>query len=176
MLFLGNIRPYKGVLELIEAFRQLIECGEQAELMIVGRPLDQELSDAIAAEVGCCKAIQYKPRFVPENEIQIYLNACDVAVFPYRRILSSGAVILAMSFARACVAPRLGCIQDVLDHHGAFLYNPKDERGLLNVLKAACASREDLQMMGKYNKRKAERWNWNYVGNATRRVYLSARA
>jgi len=58
------------------------------------------------------------------------MNACDVVVFPYQEILTSGAVILAMSFGRACVAPRLGCIQDVLDDKGAFIYEPSNKAGL----------------------------------------------
>lgn len=173
ILFLGHIRPYKGVFELIGAFRQLIASGESAGLVIAGKPLDEEFSHAIAVEVEQCQAIRYMPRLVPDDELAMYLNACDVTVYPYRQILSSGAVILAMSFARACIAPRLGCIQDVLDDTGAFLYDPQDEHGLLKALKAACARKADLLQMGEYNRRKAERWNWNDIGNETRRVYLS---
>jgi beta-1,4-mannosyltransferase len=153
MLFLGQIRPYKGVLELIAAFRQLRERRANAGLVIAGQPLTEELSRTIAAEVGRCQAIRYEPRFVPEDEVQVYLNACDVVVFPYRQVLSSGAVILAMSFARACVAPRLGCILDVLDDTGAFLYDSQDERGLLDALTAACVRQAELQGMGEYNRR-----------------------
>jgi beta-1,4-mannosyltransferase len=164
------------VLELLAAFRQLRERGVDAGLVIAGQPLTQELSRAIAAEVGRCQAIRYEPRFVPEDEVQVYLNACDVVVFPYRQVLSSGAVVLAMSFARACVAPRLGCIPDVLDDTGAFLYDSQDERGLLDALTAACLRQAELQRMGEYNQRKVEQWDWGQVASETRRVYLAARA
>jgi len=44
MLFLGGIRPYKGVLELIDAFKRLSKDVAEAELLIVGWVLNNEFS------------------------------------------------------------------------------------------------------------------------------------
>jgi len=171
ILFLGGIRPYKGVLELIEAFKKLSENDTRVELVIAGRPLSSEFSSAIKAKIGGSKGIHYKPGFVPEDEVQVYMNACDVVVFPYREILTSGAVILAMSFGKPCIAPRLGCIPDVLDNKGAFLYEPDGEEALLKTLRYAIERKGELQCMGEHNRRLAEQWNWISIAEKTKDVY-----
>ena len=44
-LFIGEIRYYKGVLELIDAFKLL--SNETSELFIVGKPHDEEIYDEV---------------------------------------------------------------------------------------------------------------------------------
>ncbi len=171
LLFLGKIRPYKGVLQLIDAFKTLKADELNVELIIAGSPSNDDFSNTLKLKIAGVKGIRYKPGFVPQNEIQLYMNACDVAVFPYQQILTSGSVILAMSFARACVAPKLGCIRDILDDKGAFLYDPQEKNALLNALKAACANRENLQKMGRHNWQKVLSWTWDYIAAETLKVY-----
>jgi len=48
--------------------------------------------------------------FIPDNDIQIYMNAADIIVLPYLDILNSGVAILAMSFGKPVIAPRTGSI------------------------------------------------------------------
>jgi beta-1,4-mannosyltransferase len=172
LLFFGRIRPYKGILQLIDTFKTFRQNILDAELIIAGRPLNEQLSNCIRDKIAGSDGIRYIPEFVPQNEIQIYMNASDVLVFPYHEILTSGSAILAMSFARACIAPKLGCIQDILDDNGAFLYNPDETDGLLNALKTAYANREHIPTMGQYNLRIVSPWNWDFVAAETYKVYL----
>ena len=79
------------------------------------------------------------------------MNACDVVVFPYRDTLTSGAVVLAMSFARACIAPRRGCLAALLDRAGGFLYDPDRSRWPRQRLAAGHRSRDQLPEMGRHN-------------------------
>jgi glycosyltransferase involved in cell wall biosynthesis len=168
-LFLGNIRPYKGIKELISAFNNLN--GTQSELVIAGQSLDQELEQNIfKLSIGNPK-ICFMPGFVEDDRMQLFMNAADAVVFPYRDILTSGAVVLAMSFGKACIAPRLGCIPDVLDSKGAFLYEPKDQKGLQNALEAAINSHQKLSGMGQHNFGRAKAWSWDRVAAATLAVY-----
>jgi beta-1,4-mannosyltransferase len=171
MLLFGGIRPYKGVLPLIEAFKMLSENGAKAELMIVGRPLNDEFSNTVKAAIGNFQDIQYKPEFVPDDEVQVYMNSCDVVVFPYHEILTSGAVVLAMSFGRACVAPRLGCIPDILDERGAFLYEPGDSDGLVGAMRKAVEQYPRLKQMGEYNRAKSLQMDWGTIGEKTKEIY-----
>jgi beta-1,4-mannosyltransferase len=172
VLFLGRIRPYKGILRLIDAFKTLRQDIPDAELVIAGRPSNEKFSNRIREKIAGCEGLRYKPEFVPQEEIQIYMNASDVTVFPYSDILTSGAAVLAMSFARPCVALNLGFTRDILDDSGAFLYDPAQNDGLLNALKAAYAGRPNLADMGQYNFRKVLPWSWDYVAAETNKVYL----
>jgi glycosyltransferase involved in cell wall biosynthesis len=169
MLFLGGIRPYKGVLELIKAFKLLEQ--EKAYLVIAGNPLNNRLSSAIKEQIKGVENIQYKPGFVPTDQIQVYMNACDVVVFPYHKILSSGAVVLAMSFGRACIAPRWDCICDILDSSGAFLYEPGNVESLVQAMHSTVERRAQLKEMGEYNKLQAQQWDWDTIACKTKEVY-----
>ena len=124
-LFLGAVREYKGVDKLIEAFKQLN--NPATSLIIAGKARGEKLKREIHDLCGNDDNIVFLSTFIEPEDIQIYMNACDAVVFPYQKILTSGAVILAMSFGRACIAPKVGCIPDVLDENGAFLYEKAND-------------------------------------------------
>ncbi len=169
LLFFGQIRPYKGVLELIDAFAALDH--DEVELVMAGKPRDVASAEVIRGRCAGRPRIMYKPGFVADDQVQVYMNACDAVVSPYRDILTSGAVILAMSFGRACIAPRMGCIAETLDDAGAFLYEPEDSDGLANAMKRAIEHKADLQAMGEHNRRLAAPWGWDRIARMTLDVY-----
>ncbi|MGF2036716.1 MAG: glycosyltransferase family 4 protein [Nostoc sp. CmiVER01] len=170
-LFLGSIRPYKGVFQLIDTFNQLH--SEKIQLVIAGRVhLDnQEITDTLRQKIANDQRIKFFPGFVPNDEIQLYMNACDAVIFPYRDILTSGAVLLAMSFGKACIAPRKGCIGEVLDDAGAFLYQIDDQNGLINAINSAVKKHDELFLMGEHNLQLAKEYNWKYIAKMTADVY-----
>ncbi|WP_223280032.1 glycosyltransferase family 4 protein [Nostoc sp. PA-18-2419] len=170
-LFLGSIRPYKGVFELIDTFNQLD--SDTIQLVIAGRVHNdsQEITDILRQKIVNDQRIKFFPGFVPNDEVQLYMNACDVVIFPYREILTSGAVLLAMSFGKACIAPREGCIGDVLDNAGAFLYEMDDENGLTKAMNSALDKHHELFIMGRHNLQLAEEYNWKHIAKMTADVY-----
>ncbi|MCK5345322.1 MAG: glycosyltransferase [Candidatus Heimdallarchaeota archaeon] len=168
-LFIGKIRPYKGVIDLIEAFRNITD--EYPQLIIAGKPLCEKYSKLISQKIGNEKRINFIPKYVPEEKIQVYMNASDVVVFPYKNILTSGAVILAMSFGKACIAPTLGCIPETLDESGSILYDPRTKNGLAKALLKAIKRKSELREMGKHNQQIAKQWNWDDIGAATANAY-----
>ena len=170
-LFMGMLRPYKGIFDLLEAYRG--DSQEGRFLVVAGKPLDDEFRKKIRRSIGESDSILFCPRYVAEEEIQVFMNAADVVVLPYREVLTSGAAILAMSFAKACIAPRQGCLGDVLDERGAFLYESDDEDGLRGALQEAFVNRENTSTMGLYNREKVDQWNWESVGKMVCELYRS---
>ena len=110
------MRPYKGVTELLSAFAALPDAD--ARLVIAGKALD----DAYAARVTALAAADDRVRldlgFVPDDELQVYLRAADVVATPFLEIFTSGSVLLAMSFGKAVIAPRRGCVAETVDERG----------------------------------------------------------
>jgi len=166
-LYFGQIKPYKGVPELINAFKKLD--NPQATLLIAGKPCNNEISEDILKKCDKNENIKTIFEFIPDDEIQIYMNAADVVVLPYRDILTSGAAILAMSFGRAVIAPAIGCIPDVLDSKGGFVYDLSTEDGLLEAMQRALDA--DLKKMGKHNFQLAKRLQWDDIGKQTYKIY-----
>lgn len=172
-LFLGQIRPYKGVPKLIEAFRNC-KNNEQSTLIIAGKPIDEPLERRIRMASDEAENIILNLSFVQDSQIQNYMNACDIVVFPYQQILTSGAVILAMSFGKACIAPRMGCISDCLNESGGWLYSPENGAGgLASVLSDAMKQKDRISEMGNKNFERALEWGWSFVAEETRNAYYS---
>jgi glycosyltransferase involved in cell wall biosynthesis len=108
------------------------------------------------------------PEKVDDARIQYFMNASDAVVLPYRRSLTSGAAVLAMSFARPCIAPRIGCFGEMLDERGAFLYR---RGGLRDAMEEAMRRRDELPAMGEYNRARAAAWSWDAIAARTLAVY-----
>lgn len=172
LLFFGHIRPYKGVPELLDAFARLDV--PDAVLVIAGKPLDAATVEVVRARIRHPERVLLHARFIADDDVQLYLNACDAVVFPYHYILTSGAVILAMSFGRACVASSLGCIPDVVAEGGAILYDPTRAEGLRDALAQAVEQRSELARMGLRNLERAREWGWDAIARRTAEVYREA--
>jgi glycosyltransferase involved in cell wall biosynthesis len=169
LLFFGNIRPYKGVERLVDVVRQTD--APHLRLVIAGKTSDARLANTLRDAAAGDARITLETRFIPDNEVQVYFRGCDAAVFPYRSILASGAVILAMSFGTVCVAPAIGCIPAVLDESANFLYDPEDSRGLQDAIGRLLTGRDDLTRMGQTNSDNALRLDWTDVAGRTEKIY-----
>jgi glycosyltransferase involved in cell wall biosynthesis len=165
--FAGWVRAYKGVLELVEAFARLPE--PYARLVIAGQAVDTEYAARLSTRAAADPRVRLDLGFVPDDELQVYLRAADVVACPFLEIFTSGSVLLAMSFERAVIAPRRGCVTEVLDDGGGILYDADDPQGLEGALRVAM--RADLSSMGHRNGQHLERFDWSQVAEATRLVY-----
>jgi beta-1,4-mannosyltransferase len=97
------------------------------------------------------------------------MNAADIVVQPFKKIMTSGSVILAMSFGKPVIAPAIGCMPDILDNEGNFLYEPSDPNGLLKAMQLALEA--DLIKMGKHNFQLAKQYSWEGIAKGTAEIY-----
>jgi len=95
------------------------------------------------------------------------MNASDVCVFPFRKILTSGSVILAMSFGKAVIVPEQGCLKDLVDERGAIFLN--DARSLVDCLNQA--GKNDLSRMGNHNLQTIQKYDWKFVASKSVNLY-----
>ena len=116
VLHFGLIRPYKSVPELIDAFRGMP--GERATLLVAGKVWDTALDDEIRARASDRDDIDLRTEWIPFEDTQLYFKACDLVVLPYRRILNSGAALLALGFERPVLVPDMGAMPDLLKRFG----------------------------------------------------------
>jgi len=132
-LFLGIIRPYKGVEDLVAAFEQLDMPDSQ--LMIVGR-VSRGSRNVLSLGQGN-PAIKRVLEFVPNEAVQLYMNACDVCVLPYRHITTSSAIMLAWTFGRPVIVPAIGPFPELVTSETGILYDPSRSNGLVLALQQA---------------------------------------
>lgn len=114
-LFLGQIRKYKNLPSLIEAFQQLNFPGK---VLLIAGELHQEVKKEVLSSIGANREIVFYNGFIKDEDLQIFLNAADIVVTPYKKIFNSGSILLNLSFDRPTLAPDLYAIADMKEHVG----------------------------------------------------------
>jgi len=95
----GLLAPYKGLTELLDAYDTLcLRAPGRYALIVAGAPTDDEETQAACERLLTHPSAYAALRKVPVDEVQLYLRSADIAVFPYRRSLNSGALALALTF------------------------------------------------------------------------------
>jgi glycosyltransferase involved in cell wall biosynthesis len=69
---------------------------------------------------------------IPDDDIQLYMNAADAIVLPYRSGLNSGSMMLAYSFARPVIVSSSGCIPDEVDRTTGVVFSWDDGEAALS--------------------------------------------
>lgn len=167
-LHIGNIRPYKNVGDLVDTFHAMPDSDLQ--LLIAGRPPRAEPART-HLESACTNdaRINCALEFIPEDELQMYLRAADAVVLPFAEVLTSGSVVLALSFGRPVIAPRLGCIPGTVGDCDDLLYDPDAPDALERALRRAMAA--DLDELGDRAAVRAANLDWETIGRRTADIY-----
>lgn len=165
-LYFGAVRHYKGIFKLIKEFKHNGKLKE-AVLLLAGKPFYKEIERDIMNMVQDEENIRPYLFFIQDEDIQLFMNAADIAIFPYEDILTSGSVMLAMSFAKPIIVSRRGCLVDLLDTKGALFFD--DINTLSNVMVKALDA--DFESMGAHNKEIAMKFGWDKIGCDLKAIY-----
>ncbi|MFO0452093.1 MAG: glycosyltransferase family 4 protein [Pseudomonadota bacterium] len=144
-LFLGQCRPYKDLLTLISAFSR--QTGA-IRLIIAGQFKSATYRAEVERAANGDSRIRVVDCHVPDDDLQVYLNAADCMVLPYVESLTSGACVLAMSFGLPVVAPAVGSLCDLLTASTGVAYDRRNPDGLVDAMRTAQArqfSRETVR-------------------------------
>lgn len=166
-LYFGRVRRYKGPHRLVDAFRAA--SVEGSRLLIVGAPHDPKFAEEVERNAAKSDRVDTVLEFVPDEEVQVYMNAADVVVLPYRDIATSGAAVLAMSFGKAIITPATGCNPEMIGDDGGFLYDGEADDGLRAAIRAAAGA--NLEAIGERNRRTIRANDWAWIAGRTEAVY-----
>lgn len=142
-LYLGLIRPYKGVEHLIQAFDMLpAALAQQARLVIVGETWEgHHLPAQLIAASPNRERIEFVNRYVTDGEVDHYFSQADVACYPYRRASQSGAARIAISYGIPIIASRVGGLAESLpEYAGTYWCEPGNVAGLRDSLIAVMSA------------------------------------
>ena len=128
----GGIHPYKGLTDIIPLFGR--HPLKDHTLIIAGAPSNKHYASTI--EGLCARYENVHPfiRYIARDEVQYYLQAADVFVMPYKDVINSGSMMLALRFNKPIIAPRVGSIPEVLTPHCSLLLEQPGATELKNVL------------------------------------------
>jgi glycosyltransferase involved in cell wall biosynthesis len=159
MLYLGLIKPYKGITTLIECFKKYSD--ENAVLIIAGRIMDTKYGEHIKNLIE--SRIILIDRFIKDDELQVYFNAADIVVLPFKKIENSGSAILAMGFKKAVIAPQMGVLAERLENQPELLYSDSLEQAFEYFKKM---TKEKLEEVGEVNFLSLSKYKWSDFAKA----------
>jgi glycosyltransferase involved in cell wall biosynthesis len=167
ILFFGLLRPYKGIENLLAAFRQI----EGAELWIVGNPrMDVAPLRALAAETS--GRVRFVTRFVEDAEIPAIFRRADLVALPYLDAEHSGVLYTGLAFGKPMVLSAVGGFPELAATGAARLVPPGDAAELaaaLSELTGDEAARAELAAAA--TRAAAGPFSWNEAARRTLDLY-----
>jgi glycosyltransferase involved in cell wall biosynthesis len=137
----GNLKAYKGIDLLLEAFKEANKHVADVHLLLAGK-----VDDSLKIQTDRFEHIHLLSGYIPTSDMWKILMGVDVAVFPYRQITQSGALITAMGFGLPVIATNVGALPETIDSNGwVVLPNAND---LTAAIIEAAERRAGLPNMG----------------------------
>lgn len=164
-LHLGQIKPYKGTLELIKQWKKL---GlNDSTLAIVGECTDKKYLDELNYELIDSNRIIFINEYVSNDEISIWFSAANVSVLPFLKIMGSSSVMLSISFGIPVITNNVGFNQEILGDSYDLLYDNLEDLSS-TIIKAKLI---DLEKLGKESFLKSQEFNWSNIALDTLNIY-----
>jgi glycosyltransferase involved in cell wall biosynthesis len=162
LLYIGVVRPFKGVEDLVAAFSALDrEQAERFRLSVVGETWEGWTApDKAIARSPHSDLIERVDRYVTDAELAVYVARADAVVLPYHRSSLSGPLHIAMTAGLPVVVTAVGGLVEVVrEYTGALLVPPRDPTALRDAL---------LQLLARRGRRYANPHSWQRTVEAYR--------
>lgn len=132
--FYSQIRPYKNIEILINAFNRLDKSYE-CELVIVGQAPSKEYFNLLKEMSQNNDKITLTARYINSLEMAAYLEQANILVLPYsyKSAMNSGTMIMAFSYKRTVIIPDI-CMANEYDDSLIYKYTYGDEENHIHEL------------------------------------------
>ena len=132
--FYSQIRPYKNIEILINAFNRLDKSYE-CELVIVGQASSKEYFNSLKEISQNNDRITLSSKYINSLEMAAYLERADILVLPYsyKSVMNSGTMIMSFSYKRTVIVPDI-CMANDYDDSLIYKYTYGDEENHIHEL------------------------------------------
>jgi len=186
----GNLRGYKGITILLDAWAQVAEKLPGVDLIVAGRlwagtkgyfakkvarrlgtDSYAELLKGKLASPALAGRVHLIEGFLPDNTIDALLRVADLAVFPYEKFSSqSAAACRAAGMGCPVLVSNLGGLPD-LAMDNTWLVEPSDTAGLVQQLSFKLDLDDLRSELRQAQLRKVAAFDWRKVGSQHAALY-----
>ncbi|WP_454699177.1 glycosyltransferase [Arthrobacter humicola] len=103
--YIGLIRRYKGVEELVRAFRGTSHRADDISLHLAGNPTSNALAESIRSAAQGDNRIHLDLRFISDEDLVGVITSSELVVLPYRFMHNSAGVLTSLSLDRPVLVP-----------------------------------------------------------------------
>lgn len=111
LAYVGLVRAYKGVEDLVSAFRGLTDPA--LSLTVSGQPRTAALATELARRAGDDDRITLDLAYLPDERLVARVRAAELVVLPYRALHNSGVALAALSLDRPVLVPANPVTEDL---------------------------------------------------------------
>ena len=166
-LSFGQVRAYKRLPELLDAFRSLSD--ENAVLLVAGEARDPHEAARVRERAAKDPRVVLDLRRIPVDEVAEVHRVADAAVCAYDGMFSSGSVLLALSEGLPVIVPSDSTGTELAETPAV---EPIGAGSLADALRAV--RRGDQRVRQDAALAAAARYDWRAVGTQTAHVYALA--
>ncbi len=177
--FVGSLKVWHGVDDLLTAFTRLHRTDPAARLLIVGTgPMESSL-EAQVREAGIEGAVTFTGA-IEHERVPMMLRSMDVAVAPFKRVenfyFSPIKLFEYMASGTCTVASRLGQIAEVVEDGVSGLLAPPEDPDALHACLARLRKSSLLRerLAARADQAVRERFTWSQAARATLDVIASS--
>jgi len=158
-LFFGIVREYKGLEYLLAAVPHVLK-KTGLTLVVAGefwQNKDRYIS--MIKKLGIRDNVRLIDNFIPNEEVETYFKASDVAVLPYTNGTGSGIAQIALAFKLPIIATDIGSLSEIIENgKTGYLVKPRDPEELAEKIteyfvtgKRASFAQNIAQKSGQYS-------------------------
>lgn len=171
LLFIGSLRPLKGVIYLIKA-TELLSSRYRLQLRIVGDGPERSFLETYCA-LRKIKNVQFLGR-IPNNYIGHEIAKCDIFCFPSLHEGFGIVILEAMALKKPVVATSVGAIPEIIQNNkNGILVPPKNEKKLAEAIEVLIIDTDLRIRMGLKGYETAVMYNWERAARKVVKVYES---
>jgi N-acetyl-alpha-D-glucosaminyl L-malate synthase BshA len=171
ILFVGNLRPVKGVKYLIEAIKLIRDKNKNVRLFLVGDGTEREYLENLTKEYDLEKYVNFLGK-ISNLKIPEYMMASDLFVLPS---LSEGVplvILEAMASGLSIIASNVGGLPEIIhDKENGFLVEPGQPEKIAEKVLQLLENEPLREKMSKNNKDKAKEYDWKAIVVRLEEVY-----
>lgn len=166
ILYLGELRPEKGVDLLLRAIPKIIENYPDILLYIAGSGILESQLKYLTKELDIEKNVVFLGHVSEEK--YSYYKAVDLYVLPSRWDNQPITILEAMACGKAIVASNVGGIPDMVDHGvTGLLFEPDNIDDLANKITYLLQSESVIGNMGQAGRLKVKDYSWDEIAKKT---------
>ena len=168
LVTIGHLEEYKGHKYLIDAMRILASKTENVTAHIIG---DGSLRPDLSRQIRECNVegrVVLEGGNKPNEEIPLWMNACDVFVLPSLNEGNPTVMFEALGCNKPFVGTKVGGIPDVINSEKyGLLVEPADPKQLAEKIEIALERQWNAEEIGAY----AAQFSWANISNRIASIY-----
>jgi beta-1,4-mannosyltransferase len=172
LAFVGQLRRYKGVDRLIDAFGATAGRTQgRLALRVAGNPSSAQLGDELRSAAAADPRVSVSLGFLTDADLVAEVTAAEIVVLPYREMHNSGGALAALSLDRPVLVPDNAVNEKLADEVGdGWVHRYPGELTADHLLDAVAVVRAGRPVAAP----RLHRRDWDRVGEAHASAYRRA--